>query len=319
MLLSKPAKKAWGEQTLVLALHDLKYGKISFRQASAKYGIPKSTLNDYATGKIQVGWRPGPQPVLTRDEQKQLVEWAVEMAKIGYGQTRRQICEMVKKILEKDHRPNPFIENKPGKDWWYAFLQQNPEITLRAVSALELPRASACTDETLLKWYIEFEQFLLLHDLDGKPDCIWNCDETGFPLYPKSGNVLAPRGTKTVYRKCSAKMEEITTLVAISASGGIIPPFHIFSGERFSYNPLEGAYFGRSPNGWITTELFYGWVANHFATQIGPRRPVVLLFDGHSTQYHSFVRIITSHFSAFQPLFTHYAATRRGLFQAPEA
>ena len=108
---------------------------------------------------------------------------------------------------------------------------------------LDLPRASACTEETLLKWYIEFEQFLLLHDLDGKPDCIWNCDESGFPLCPKSGKVLAPRGTKTVYRTC------ITTLVDISASGGIIPPFHIFSGERFSYNPLEGAvegaYFGR--------------------------------------------------------------------------
>ena len=38
--------------------------------------------------KIQVGRRPGPQPVLTRDEEKWLVEWAVEMAKIGYGQTR---------------------------------------------------------------------------------------------------------------------------------------------------------------------------------------------------------------------------------------
>ena len=150
-----------------------------------------------------------------------------------------------------------------------------------------MPRASACTEETLLKWYIELEQFLLLHDLHGKPDCIWNCDESRFPLCPKSGKVLAPRGTKTMYRTCSAKKEQITTLVAISASEGIIPPFHIFSGERFSYNPLEGAvegaYFGRSPNGWITTELFYGWVANHFATQIGPRRPVVLLFDGHST------------------------------------
>lgn len=51
-----------------------------------------------------------------------------------------------------------------------------------------------------------------------------------------------------MYQTCSAKKEQITTLVAISASGGITPPFHIFPGERFSYNPLdgavEGAYFG---------------------------------------------------------------------------
>lgn len=69
-----------------------------------------------------MGRRPGPLPVLTPDEEKRLVEWAVEMAKIGYGQTRHQICEMVKKIIEKDGRPNPFKDNRPGKDWWYTFL-----------------------------------------------------------------------------------------------------------------------------------------------------------------------------------------------------
>ena len=50
-----------------------------------------------------------------------------------------------------------------------------------------------------------FEQFLLTHDLDGRPDCIWNCDESGFLLSPKSGKVLAPHGTRSVYRVCSAK------------------------------------------------------------------------------------------------------------------
>ncbi len=126
-----------------------------------------------------------------------------------------------------------------------------------------------------------------MHDLDSRPNRVWNCDESGFPLSPKSGKVLALRGTKTVYRTCSANKEQISTSSAVSASGGIIPPFHIFPGERFSYNPLEGGvegvYFGRSSKGWITTQLFYGWVANHFATRIGRDRPVLLLFDGHST------------------------------------
>ena len=33
----------------------------------------------------------------------------------------------------------------------------------------------------------------------------------------------------------------------------------------------------------MTTELFYGWIANHFVFNILPPRPVVLLVDGHST------------------------------------
>ena len=61
---------------------------------------------------------------------------------------------------------------------------------------------------------------------------------------------------------------------------------HIFSGERYKSNPMEGcvdgAYFGRSPNGWISTELFYGWLANHFAKRV-TERLLVLLVDGHSS------------------------------------
>ena len=281
------AHHKWSPETLVLAMDEVKDGKISLRQAAIKYDIPKSTLSDYLTDKVEVGSRPGPPPVLTRDEEKALADWAVEMSRIGYGQTRRQICEIVMKLIEKDHRPSPFKDNRPGKDWWYSFLKRNEGLSLRTASSLELPRASACTNEALLKWYTEFEQFLISNNLINKAGRIWNCDESGFPLAPKGGKVLAPRGTKTVYRTCSAKKEQITTLVAVSASGGIIPPFHIFPGERFNYNPLEGgvdgAYFGKSPNGWITTELFYGWMANHFAPNLGPGRPVVLLFDKHST------------------------------------
>ena len=134
MALSKPVRRPWDERALVQAVEELKSGRISYRQASAKYGIPKSTLNDYVTGKVRIGCRPGPQPVLTRDEEKCLVEWAEKMATIGYGQTRQQICEMVKKIIEKD------ICRAPA-----GALQ----ISLRKASALEMPQASACTEERL--------------------------------------------------------------------------------------------------------------------------------------------------------------------------
>ena len=79
--------------------------------------------------------------------------------------------------------------------------------------------------------------------------------------------------------------EQVTCLCAVSASGQAVPRMEIFAGERFKYNPMhncvEGAFFGRSSNWWINTELFYGWVANHFSKRV-PARPVVLLLDGHS-------------------------------------
>ena len=71
-----------------------------------------------------------------------------------------------------------------------------------------------------------------------------------------------------------------------SAVGEAIPPMEIFPGTRFKYNPMlncvEGAYFGHSPSGWSTAELFYGWITNHFSKKV-TIRPVVLLVDGHTS------------------------------------
>ena len=159
---------------------------------------------------------------------------------------------MVKKILDKDGRPNPFKDNRPRKDWWYSFLSRS-KLAWRSPSALETYRASAC--RSLMT---KFKQFLICHGLQDQPNHIWNCDESGFPLCPKLWKILAPVGSRTVYSCCAAQRFQITTLIAISASGQIIPLMHIFPGKGFSYNPfegrVEGTYFGCSNNGWIKTE-----------------------------------------------------------------
>ena len=84
-------------------------------------------------------------------------------------------------------------------------------------------------------------------------------------------------------------------LCAASAAGNTIPPMNIFAGQRFRYNPLDGcitgAFFGKSEKGWITTELFYGWLANYFIAHIPPSRPVLLGVDSHSTYIHVDIEI----------------------------
>ena len=43
-------------------------------------------------------------------------------------------------------------------------------------------------------------------------------------------------------------------------------PCTVFLGRELKAKGcVDKAYFGRSPKGWISTELFYGWLANHFA------------------------------------------------------
>lgn len=41
--------------------------------------IPKSTLCDYISGKVQLGRRQGPQPILSWEEEQCLAQWVTEM------------------------------------------------------------------------------------------------------------------------------------------------------------------------------------------------------------------------------------------------
>ena len=40
-------------------------------------------------------------------------------------------------------------------------------------------------------WFVEFEQFLVENGVKDCPSQIWNADEAGFPLCPKTGRVIA--------------------------------------------------------------------------------------------------------------------------------
>ena len=79
--------------------------------------MPKSILNKYLS---EIGTKPGPYCILNPDEAK-LVQYAIHMTEIGYGQTKQQLQYLVKQIIEKDGRPNPFSGNFPGKKWWQLF------------------------------------------------------------------------------------------------------------------------------------------------------------------------------------------------------
>ena len=96
--MAKATKDAkWSIQDLQAAVNDVHDKKISIA-----HGIPKSTLYDYAVGKIEVGSCCGPDTVLTVAEEEKIVEYIMHMSRIGYGRTKEYVANIVKDILEKD-------------------------------------------------------------------------------------------------------------------------------------------------------------------------------------------------------------------------
>ena len=119
------------------------------RTAAAAYGIPKSTLYDYASGKVEFGSKRGPDTILTAAEEQKLVDYVIHMAEIGYRCTEEHICDTVKEILDKNGRPNPFNNNRPGRKWWSLFVQRHPNIMLQFPGHLQLTTVSPPQAEVL--------------------------------------------------------------------------------------------------------------------------------------------------------------------------
>jgi len=48
---------------------------------------------------------------------------------------------------------------------------------------------------------------------------------------------------------------------------------------------VPGTTYDLSENGWINMTLFKEWFSHHFLRHAGSARPLLLLLDGHSSQY----------------------------------
>ena len=216
----------------------------------------------------------------------------MHMARIGYGRTRQELANTVKKILDDDGRSTPFKENKPGKEWLNGFFRRHPSLTLRTTIQLGKERAIVSA-EKINKWFNDFRQYIEEEvrdpDLLNDPSRIYNADESGFSLCMKGNRVVGFKGAPVVYHFGNSDKTQLTVMAACSASAHYIPPMIIFPGQRFGYEPLEGfeeAAMGRSDNGWMDSEVYCDWLENIFIPAVNERKvkkPVLLLIDGHST------------------------------------
>ena len=215
------------------------------------------------------------------------------MTKIGYGKSKQEIEQLVQNIVVADGRETPFKDGRPGKSWWEGFRRRHPNVSWRKPELIGKERA-VLTSEKADKWFEGLNTYLRSEveggmDIMKDPTRIFNADELGFPLQAKSEKVLAPKGAKDVYQQSTSCKSQITVLVCASAAGDIIPPLIIHPGVRLHYDAAfgtpEGTSLGRSPSGWIDTEVFFEWVANEFypwLTKQQVKLPVLLIVDGHS-------------------------------------
>ena len=76
-------------------------GQFTLRKAAEMYNVPQSTLWDQMSGKVSFDTQSGPSRYLNDIEEKKLVTFLVDAAKIGFAQTKEKVLCIVRAALAK--------------------------------------------------------------------------------------------------------------------------------------------------------------------------------------------------------------------------
>ena len=91
--------KLWTDEKLRKAYEEVNGGHLSVRRAAELYGVPKSTLSDRVTGRVEFGSHSGPARYLSNAEEEELVSFLCGAARLGYARTKRDVLAVVKDVV----------------------------------------------------------------------------------------------------------------------------------------------------------------------------------------------------------------------------
>ena len=111
---------------MILAIEAVKSGSTSITQAAKLHGVPRQTLQDRISGRVQHGVRPGPKPYLSSTEENDLAGFLVDTSKVGYGKSRQQVKAIAAcGIRDKD------LDKVLSNGWYYNFMHRQSKLALR--------------------------------------------------------------------------------------------------------------------------------------------------------------------------------------------
>ena len=73
---------------MIRAMEAVNSGEIGPNQAAREFAVPATTLKDRLSGRVKHGSKPGPAPYLTEEEERKLVDFLIQVARLGYGKTK---------------------------------------------------------------------------------------------------------------------------------------------------------------------------------------------------------------------------------------
>ena len=186
----------WNDDAMRRAVEAVTEGKWGVNRAALEFNVPRTTLKDRISGRVIHGSNMGPKTYLTNEEEKELVAFLLNCAKMGYSKTRQDVLHSA--VLKKGKEIDKI---SPG--WWNRFCKRWPQLRLRKGDSFSIVRDQA-TSYTVFKSHFDLlGETLTMYGIKDKPAQIYNCNETGMPLEYKMPKVIAAKSTKKV-RQCTS-------------------------------------------------------------------------------------------------------------------
>ncbi|XP_055551776.1 uncharacterized protein LOC129734078 [Wyeomyia smithii] len=281
---AKKNVKSYSEADLQRCMDSVKRNGMTVYSVSKKYGIPVTTLRFRLSGKCKRLGRRGPQPVLTTEEDSNLVRWLQEMQQRGFPVVKQTLCYKVKNILDFVSRPNPFKNNIPGRKWISNFLDRHKEITW------------CTTKETsdIGGWFTKMASYLNASgqlDIVSDPSRVFSGDETYFSVHPRTRAIAVTSNKNEAYEKgLTSKYNYITVMFSFGANGSLVPLRVILPAKHDGVKVRRGLSkewsVGKSDKGWLDFSNFLLYIRKVFHPFLRAQQvqlPIIYFIDGHSS------------------------------------
>ena len=133
------------------------------------------------SGRMLPGTKSGPPLYLNASEEQEVVQFLTRSAAIGYGKSHKEVIALVQCIVDSKGIPRTL-----SNGWWESFCSHHSNISLRSAAPLSLVHAQASIPEMTSCYFDLLERMVEEDQLSGKPGQIFNMDESGMPLDPKT-------------------------------------------------------------------------------------------------------------------------------------
>lgn len=278
----------WSQEKMKEAANKVLAKELTLRRAAEIYELPYTSLQRRVSLSGGVIKTRGGQPTLDKNSEKILADRLLHLASRGFGITPKAVRKYVFEFAERqkiEHKFNREV-GMAGQDWFHRFMERNKELTIRKPEGLSRARIDGMKKEKVAEFFKTLKTVVDKTNLRGRPECVYNVDETGIPLNNRPPNIIAEKGAKDVVSVTNVERgENVTVLACMNATGQYIPPFVLFKGVRkrddFLIGMPPGTEIVMTEKGWLNEEAFQLWLQhfNRYRTQ----GKVILILDGHAS------------------------------------